>query len=103
MKVKKPLLVEVEWRDIFATCGWEKLEEVIPPTFYTYGYLIYKDKNTIKVACTKDESGDWFATHAFPRGCVKKIRPLSGATSISSQKQVGNKTRNENITSIPDN
>ena len=103
MKVKKPLLVEVEWRDIFATCGWEKLEEVIPPTFYTYGYLIYKDKNTIKVACTKDESGDWFATHAFPRGCVKKIRPLSGATSISSQKQVGNKTRNENITSIPEN
>ena len=103
MKVKKPLLVEVEWRDVFATCGWEKLEEVIPPTFYTYGYLIYKDKNTIKVACTKDESGDWFATHAFPRGCVKKIRPLSGATSISSQKQVGNKTRNENITSIPEN
>jgi|TARA_R100000789_G_C3008299_1_gene150639 hypothetical protein len=103
VKVKKPLLVEVEWRDIFATCGWEKLEEVIPPTFYTYGYLIYKDKDTIKVACTKDESGDWFATHAFPRGCVKKIRPLSGATSISSQKQVGNKTRNENITSIPDN
>mgnify|MGYP003143023916 FL=1 len=103
MKVKKPLLVEVEWRDIFATCGWEKLEEVISPTFYTYGYLIYKDKDTIKVACTKDESGDWFATHAFPRGCVKKIRPLSGATSISSQKQVGNKTRNENITSIPDN
>ncbi len=103
MKVKKPLLVEVEWRDIFATCGWEKLEEVIPPTFYTYGYLIYKDKDTIKVACTKDESGDWFATHAFPRGCVKKIRPLSGATSISSKKQVDNKTRNENITSIPEN
>jgi|TARA_R100000656_G_C3934949_1_gene125632 hypothetical protein len=103
VKVKKPLLVEVEWRDIFATCGWEKLEEVIPPTFYTYGYLIYKDKDTIKVACTKDESGDWFATHAFPRGCVKKIRPLSGATSISSQKQVGNKTRNENIASIPEN
>ena len=103
MKVKKPLLVEVEWRDIFATCGWEKLEEVIPPTFYTYGYLIYKDKDTIKVACTKDESGDWFATHAFPRGCVKKIRPLSGATSISSQKQVGNKTRNENVRSIPEN
>jgi|TARA_Y100000296_G_scaffold83973_1_gene116133 hypothetical protein len=103
VKVKKPLLVEVEWRDIFATCGWEKLEEVISPTFYTYGYLIYKDKDTIKVACTKDESGDWFATHAFPRGCVKKIRPLSGATSISSQKQVGNKTRNENITSIPEN
>ncbi len=103
MKVKKPLLVEVEWRDIFATCGWEKLEEVIPPTFYTYGYLIYKDKDTIKVACTKDESGDWFATHAFPRGCVKKIRPLSGATRTSSKKQVDNKTRNENITSIPEN
>ena len=49
MKIKKPLLVEVEWVDIFATCGWEKLEEVVSPTFYTYGYMVYKDKNTIKV------------------------------------------------------
>ena len=78
----KPKLVEIEWVDILATSGWEKLDEVNPPTFYTYGYLVYKDKNTIKVACTKDQSGEWFATHAFPRGCVKKIRPLDGGAVI---------------------
>jgi len=98
VKIKKPSLVEVEWRDIFATCGWEKLEEVIPPTFYTYGYLIYKDKDTIKVACTKDESGDWFATHAFPRGCVKKIRPLEGGRIVkSTKKQIHNESGEQNI------
>ena len=98
----KPKLVEIEWVDILATSGWEKLDEVNPPTFYTYGYLVYKDKDTIKVACTKDQSGEWFATHAFPRGCVKKIRPLSGALSNLPKKQVHNKTRDENIRGIPE-
>ena len=102
MKIKNPKLVEVEWVDIFATCGWEKLDEVVSPSFYTYGYLVYKDKNTIKVACTKDESGDWFATHAFPRGCIKKIRPLSEAHLKSTKKQVHNKTTDENVRSIPE-
>jgi len=102
VKIKNPKLVEVEWVDIFATSGWEKIEEVNPPCFYTYGYLVYKDKDTIKVSSTKDESGDWFATHAFPRGCVKKVRPLSGAISDLPKKQVDNKTTNENIRSIPE-
>ena len=78
----KPKLVEIEWVDILATSGWEKLEEVVPPTFYTYGYLVFKDKDTIKVACTRDQSGEWFATHAFPRGCIKNIRPLEGGALI---------------------
>ena len=78
----KPKLVEIEWVDILATSGWEKLEEVVPPTFYTYGYLVFKDKDTIKVACTRDQSGEWFATHAFPRGCIKIIRPLEGGALI---------------------
>ena len=102
MKIKNPKLVEVEWVDIFATSGWEKLEEVNPPHLHTYGYLVYKDKDTIKVASTKDEHGEWFATHAFPRGCVKKIRPLSGALSNLPKKQVHNKTRDENIRGIPE-
>jgi poly-D-alanine transfer protein DltD len=31
VKIKNPKLVEVEWVDIFATSGWEKLDEVNPP------------------------------------------------------------------------
>jgi hypothetical protein len=99
---KNPKLVEVEWVDILATSGWEKLEEVVPPTFYTYGYLVYKDKDVIKVSSTKDESGDWYGTHAFPKGCVKKIRPLSGAIDNLSKKQVHNKTTDKNIDTIPE-
>ncbi len=102
MRHKNPKLVEVEWVDIFATCGWEKIEEVNPPHLHTYGYLVYKDKDTIKVASTKDEHGEWFATHAFPRGCVKKIRPLSEAHLKSTKKQVHNKTTDKNIRSIPE-
>lgn len=102
MKLKKPKLVEVEWVDVLATSGWEKLDEVNPPTFYTYGYLVYKDKYTIKVACTKDEASEWYGTHAFPRGCVKKIRPLSGAHLKSTKEQVHNKTADENINRIPE-
>jgi|TARA_R100000750_G_C2284718_1_gene72579 hypothetical protein len=81
----KPKLVEVEWVDILATSGWEKVEDVNPPTFYTYGYLIYKDKDVIKVSSTKDESGDWYGTHAFPKGCIKKIRPLDGGVLIKQR------------------
>ncbi len=101
MKIKKPKLVEVEWLDIFATSGWEKLDEVNPPVLHTYGYLVFKDKDTIKVASTKDEHGEWFATHAFPRGCVKKIRPLSGALIELPKKQVHNNTTNQNVTKVP--
>ena len=104
MRIKKPVLVEVEWVDIFATCGWEKLEEVVSPTFYTYGYMVYKDKNIIKVSCTKDDSGEWFATHAFPRGCIKKIRPLERGQikRKSIVDQVHNKSSDEYIRSIPE-
>jgi hypothetical protein len=98
VKIKRPILVEVEWVDVLATCGWEKLEEVNIPTLKTYGYLVYKDKDSIKVSSTKDEGGDWFATHAFPRGCVKKIRPLEGGRMVkSTKKQVNNESREEDV------
>ena len=54
MKIKRPILVEVEWVDVLATSGWEKLEEVNIPTLKTYGYLVYKDKDSIKVSSTKE-------------------------------------------------
>ena len=71
--MKNPKLVSVQWVDIIATSGWEKLDEVNTPTMETVGYLVHRDKNCIKVACTKDDKGDWFSYHVFPKGCIKKI------------------------------
>ena len=103
MKIKKPKLVEVEWVDVLATSGWEKLEEVKPPVLYTYGYLVYKDKDTIKVSCTKDENNDWFGTHAFPIGCVKKIRPLErGRKRRLTKEQVHDTSGDKYVREVPE-
>tara|TARA_R100000687_G_scaffold29712_1_gene24694 strand:+ start:58 stop:297 length:240 start_codon:yes stop_codon:yes gene_type:complete len=74
---KKPRLVTVEWRDILGTSGWEKPSEVDPPTLWTVGYLIKKNKEVIKIASTKDEKGEWTTITAFPAGCVKKITNIA--------------------------
>ena len=55
---------------------WTKAEELDPPVFETWGWLVYKDKDTIKVASTKDEKGIWYGVHAFPKGCVIGIEKL---------------------------
>jgi|TARA_R110002020_G_scaffold382991_1_gene593660 hypothetical protein len=72
-------LVEVEWYDIIATAGWEKDDEVTCPLFVSVGYLIKQDDSFVKIATTKDDKNDWYGWHVFPSGCIKKIRPLSGA------------------------
>ena len=75
--MKTPRLVMVEWRDILGTAGWEKPDEVNPPTLQTTGFLIKKNKDVVKVANTKDEKGEWSSITAFPAGCVKSIKYIS--------------------------
>ena len=53
-KHKLPLAV-IEWRDIIGTSGWEKPSEVSPPTFWTIGYILKEDEETVKVVHTVDE------------------------------------------------
>jgi|TARA_R110000787_G_scaffold39260_4_gene98564 uncharacterized membrane protein YcaP (DUF421 family) len=98
-------LAEVHWLDIVASAGWESIKDVNPAVMETTGYIVYRDKEVIKIANTKDDKGAWFGIHAIPMGCVKKIRPLSGAVKVkrSSKKQVKNETGNQNIYSIPGN
>ena len=98
-------LAEVHWLDTVASAGWESLKDVNPAIMQTTGYVVYKDKEVIKIANTKDDKGVWFGIHAIPMGCVKKIRPLSGAVKVkrSPKKQVKNETGNQNIYSIPSN
>jgi len=67
-------LVVIEWLDIYATSGWEKIDEVEPQRIWTVGYLVHQDKKVIKVATTKDEKGEWYGFHAFPTGCVVSIK-----------------------------
>ena len=76
MKKHKLPLVIIEWRDIIGTSGWEKPSEIFPPTFWTVGYLLKKDEETIKVVHTLDEKGSWSGVTAFPAGCVKSINKL---------------------------
>jgi|TARA_Y100000310_G_C20126471_1_gene553846 hypothetical protein len=75
--MKKAPLVTVQWQDIIGTSGWEKPDEVNPPTLQTTGFLIKKNKDVVKVANTKDEKGEWSSITAFPAGCVKSIKYIS--------------------------
>ncbi len=86
--MKKPKLVEIVWRDILGTSGWEKLEEVNPPLFKTYGFLVHKDKRCVKVAHTLDVKDNvWSGITAFPAGCIEKISPLSGAIEFKIKRK----------------
>ena len=86
--MKKPKLVEIVWRDILGTSGWVKLEEVNPPLFKTYGFLVHKDKRCVKVAHTLDVKDNvWSGITAFPAGCVEKISPLSGAIEVKIKRK----------------
>ena len=81
-------LVEIVWRDILGTSGWEKIEEVNPPLFKTYGYLVHKDKRCVKVAHTLDVKDNvWSGITAFPAGCVEKVSPLSGAIEVKIKRK----------------
>ena len=86
--MNNPKLVEIVWRDILGTSGWEKIEEVNPPTFKTYGFLVHQDKCSIKVAHTLDVKDNvWSGITAFPAGCIEKISPLSGAIEVKIKRK----------------
>ena len=71
-----PKLVKIRWRDVIATAGWEPEGEVDPPVLESWGFLIQKNKNVIKIATTRDEKGEWTAITAFPPGVVLEITTL---------------------------
>ena len=74
--LKRPKLVKIRWRDVIATAGWEPEEDVDPPILESWGFLIKKNKNVIKIATTRDEKGEWTAITAFPPGVVLEITTL---------------------------
>ncbi len=93
-------LVKVLWRDIIGTAGWEKAEDVEPPIFESIGWLVQKNRHTIKVATTKDEKGHYFAIHAFPRGCVLGIEELGDGKEADGKGEGGKKKNPADQTSV---
>lgn len=81
-KVFNDPLVIVEWRDIIATAGWEQAPTC--PTFFSVGWLVSRDDETIVIAMTKDpdnsmESPDqqqYYAFHSFPAGVVSRVQQI---------------------------
>ena len=51
-------LAEVHWLDIVASAGWESIKDVNPAVMETTGYIVYRDKEVIKIANTKDDKGN---------------------------------------------
>jgi len=69
----KAKLITVEWVDTIESSGWDKAEEINPPTLWTTGWLILQTDKVVKIANTRDEKGDYYGIHAFPSGCVVNI------------------------------
>lgn len=77
-------LVIVKWRDIVATAGWEQAPTC--PAFFSVGWLISDDADTLTIAMTYDPEGSieettgspaYYAFHSFPRGCVVSVSPVA--------------------------
>ena len=86
----KPLVV-VEWQDIISDDGWVMAEDCQLPTFYSVGWLEYRDKDVIKISTTLDfddfteeqkkkEKPIGYAITCFPTGCVTSLAFLTART-----------------------
>ena len=78
-------LVIVKWRDILSCSGWEKADDIACPIFFSVGWLIDRDDDTIKIASTldyedfTDEAKDEakpipYGITALPTGCVVDVK-----------------------------
>jgi hypothetical protein len=86
-RAEEKILVIVEWRDIVATAGWEQAPTC--PTFFSVGWLVRYDNDTITIAMTKDHEGfmedqdqpQYYAFHSFPAGVVSRLQQIETGQS----------------------
>lgn len=86
-RAEEKILVIVEWRDIVATSGWEQAPTC--PTFFSVGWLVKYDDDTITIAMTKDHEGfmedqdqpQYYAFHSFPAGVVSRLQRIDTGQS----------------------
>ena len=90
-KAQEKALVVVEWQDFISDVGWVVAEDCELPTFYTGGWLEYRDHTVIKIATTLDfddaleeqkkkEKPIGYAITCFPTGCVTSLSFLTVRT-----------------------
>ena len=71
-----PPLIKLKFRDITATCDWTTHEDVDCIEVDLIGWLVYRDKDTVKIATASSE-GEYSAVHAVPVGCVTSVCTLT--------------------------
>jgi len=99
-KTGQKKLVIVEWQDIISDDGWLMAEDCRLPTFYSVGWLEYKDDKVVKIANTLDfddaleehkkkEKPIGYAVTCFPTGCVVSITLVSLGSTGSTTSGTG--------------
>jgi len=75
---KPPEMVWIRWQDSNARYGWHPKAEhdVIPAVCETLGFLLYEDKNCLRLAFSISEFGNVHTSLAIPKNCISKRRKL---------------------------
>jgi hypothetical protein len=77
-------LVEVEWIDSASTNGWQRRGEIDQEQKQdgglvecrTVGYLLSKDKRSLRLAQSQSSHGAVAEICAIPRSCIRSIREV---------------------------
>ena len=84
-KEESKKLVIIKWKDVISDDGWTLPKDVECPVLYSVGWLVFDDKDTLKIASTLDPddfSGEVkdetkpvpYGITAFPKGCVMEVK-----------------------------
>ncbi len=76
--MKKMVLVEVEWVDVYTVSPWKCMdmcEDEQPPLCKSVGWLMARNKEYIRIAGMVSEE-DCASRQVIPRGCIKSIKRI---------------------------
>ena len=70
-------LFMVEWTDSCSDGGWRPKENDLSPAHcVTVGFLQFNEEDSIIIAQSKSDSGNWADRVTIPRGCIIRMRQL---------------------------
>ena len=73
-KLKEDRLVKITWHD--AWYRYNPSDLIGPLETYIVGWVVYVDKNGVKVCCEKTEFDHYRHEHYIPRKMIGKIRVI---------------------------
>ena len=77
--MREGALVYVKWVDPSSTAKWLEKDEAkgrTPMHCETVGFFLNRDRDVIRICCSRSEEGRVADVFVIPRGCVKEIREL---------------------------